>query len=82
MDDVVRRRGFAGYSSYIAKVGRADFVEIYVVLPPAYPLVAIETLDELRREIESALGGEDKDRWLTIMFTADAEAAGAATLSG
>jgi predicted Co/Zn/Cd cation transporter (cation efflux family) len=72
MDEIVRRRGFTGYSSYIAKVGRADFVEISVVLPPGYPLLAVERLDELRREIEAALGGANKDRWLTIMFTADA----------
>jgi predicted Co/Zn/Cd cation transporter (cation efflux family) len=82
MDEIVRAHGFVGYSSYIAKVGRADFVEISVVLPPGYPLVAIETLDELRREIEGALGGGNKDRWLTIMFTAEAEAPGAVAPSG
>jgi len=27
----------------------------------------------LRREIEAALGGAGKDRWLTILFTGDAD---------
>ena len=72
MDEIVRKRGLSGYSSYIAKVGRADFVEVSVLLPGGYALGTIESLDDMRREIVTALGGAGNERWLTITFTGDA----------
>jgi predicted Co/Zn/Cd cation transporter (cation efflux family) len=71
MDEIVRKRGFLSYSSYIARVGRADFVEISVILPPGYAVNTVECLDDMRREIEAALSGTGNERWLTIMFTGD-----------
>ena len=71
MDEIVRRRGFSGYSSSLAKVGRADFLEVCVLLPAGYALGTVESLDAMRREIATALGGAGNERWLTIMFTAD-----------
>lgn len=71
MDDLVGRYGFKGYTSYVAKVGRAQFIEIHVAVPPDTPLDSVAKADALRREIAEAIGGEGPQRWLTIDFTAD-----------
>jgi len=71
MDAIVARRGFEHYTSYVAKVGRAQFIEIHIVVPPYSPLSSIAMADAIRREIATAIGGEGPQRWLTIDFTAD-----------
>lgn len=71
MDDVVKRHGFKTYTSYVAKVGRAQFIEIHVAVPPGMQLDNVSTVDAIRREIAGAIGGEGPHRWLTIDFTAD-----------
>lgn len=71
MDAFVARHGLTTYSSYVARVGRAQFIELHVVLPAAYPLERIATLDALRAEIAGELGGAGPDRWLTVAFTGD-----------
>ena len=71
MDDVLKRHGFKTYTSYVAKVGRAQFIEIHVAVPPGMQLDNVSTVDAIRREIAGAIGGEGPHRWLTIDFTAD-----------
>lgn len=71
MDDIVVRRGFKSYTSYVAKVGRAQFIEIHIHVPADTPLDSVGAADTIRREIAEALGGEGPQRWLTIDFTAD-----------
>ena len=71
MDRMVEERGFVTYSSYVARVGRARFIEIYIVLPGDYPLQGIATLDAIRAEIGEYIGEPGPQRWLTIMFTGD-----------
>ncbi|HMR34328.1 MAG TPA: cation transporter [Geminicoccaceae bacterium] len=71
MDGVVARHGFAGYTSYVAKVGRARFIEVHVVVPADWRLDGIARLDAVRAEIGRALGTESPDRWLTVAFTAN-----------
>jgi predicted Co/Zn/Cd cation transporter (cation efflux family) len=71
MDDVVARHGFKTYTSYAAKVGRAQFIEIHVAVPKDKRLDNVAAADAIRREIADALGGEGPQRWLTIDFTAD-----------
>jgi predicted Co/Zn/Cd cation transporter (cation efflux family) len=71
MDGVVARHGFKTYTSYVAKVGRAQFIEIHVAVPPESPIDSVGEADALRREIAEAIGGEGPYRWLTIDFTAD-----------
>ncbi|MSP75930.1 MAG: cation diffusion facilitator family transporter [Rhodospirillaceae bacterium] len=71
MDAIVARRGFEHYTSYVAKVGRAQFIEIHIVVPPHSTLSSIAMADAIRREISVAIGGEGPHRWLTIDFTAD-----------
>ena len=71
LDVVIARHGFKTYTSYVAKVGRAQFIEIHVVVPPESPIDSVGEADAIRREIAEAIGGESPHRWLTIDFTAD-----------
>lgn len=71
MAEIVARHGFTGFTSYVAKVGRAQFIEIHVAVPHDRQLGTVATVDALRREIAEAIGGEGPQRWLTIDFTAD-----------
>ena len=71
MDAVVARHGFKTYTSYVAKVGRAQFIEIHVAVPPETAARQCSAVDAIRREIAEAIGGEGPQRWLTIDFTAD-----------
>jgi cation diffusion facilitator family transporter len=71
MDDVIARHGFATYTSYVAKVGRAQFIEIHIAVPTGMRLDNVATVDAIRREIAEAIGDEGPHRWLTIDFTAD-----------
>jgi cation diffusion facilitator family transporter len=71
MEAVVARYGFKSYTSYVAKVGRAQFIEIHIAVTPDWPLNSIATADAIRREIAEAIGEESPQRWLTIDFTAD-----------
>lgn len=71
MDGTVSRHGFKTYTSYVAKVGRAQFIEIHIAVPPQSPIDSVGKADAIRREIAEAIGGEGPHRWLTIDFTAD-----------
>jgi len=71
MEAVVERYGFRTYTSYVAKVGRAYFIEIHVVVPADFQVGSIATLDAIRREIRGAIGDQGSYQWLTIAFTAD-----------
>jgi cation diffusion facilitator family transporter len=71
MDAVVERHGFRKYTSYVAKVGRAYFIEIYVVTPPDFQVGSITTLDAIRQEISTAISDQKSYQWLTVAFTAD-----------
>lgn len=71
MDEIVARHGFRTYTSYVAKVGRAQFIEIHVAVPPDTPLDSVAKADAIRREIATAIGDEGPQRWLTVDFTAD-----------
>jgi cation diffusion facilitator family transporter len=71
LDEVVARHGFKTYTSYVAKVGRAQFIEIHVAVPPESPIDSVGEADAIRREIAEAIGGEGPHRWITIDFTAD-----------
>ncbi len=71
MDGVIARHEFKTYTSYVAKVGRAQFIEIHIAVPPESPIDSVGEADTIRREISEAIGGEGPQRWLTIDFTAD-----------
>ncbi|HSI00800.1 MAG TPA: cation transporter [Reyranella sp.] len=71
MAKIVAKYDFRSFTSYVAKVGRAQFIEIHVAVTPDWPLTSIAAGDAIRREIGDAIGGEGPQRWLTIDFTAD-----------
>ena len=76
MADFVQQHGLTTYRSYVSRVGRAQFIEVHVVLPAEFPVQRIDTLDAMRREIAQALDATGSaagpDRWLTVAFTGDA----------
>jgi cation diffusion facilitator family transporter len=69
MDQIVARHGFPGYTSYAAKVGRGQFIEIHIVVEPDWRVGTVADLDTVRNEIAAALGAEGTDVWLTVDFT-------------
>ncbi len=71
MDVVIERHGFRKYTSYVAKVGRAYFIEIYIVAPVDFPLSGIAQLDAIRQEISEAIGNPEAYQWMAVSFTAD-----------
>ena len=71
MADIGTRHGFTTYTSYVVKVGRAQVIEIHILVPPEVPLDSVAAADAIRREIGQAIGGEGPQRWLTIDFTTD-----------
>jgi cation diffusion facilitator family transporter len=70
MDSVVKERQFLDYSSYIAKAGRARFVEIHVLVSPE-SRIDTATADAIRRDVAKRLNAATPNFWLTIDFTAD-----------
>ena len=68
---IVAKYDFRSFTSYVAKVGRAQFIEIHIAVTPDWPLTSIAAADSIRREIGDAIGGEGPQRWITIDFTAD-----------
>ncbi|KTD36380.1 cation efflux protein [Legionella nautarum] len=71
LNELIEKRGFKTYSSYIAKIGRAQFIEIHIVVPPNHSISSMENLDTIHREIRDAMGGDNPQLWLTVAFTAD-----------
>ena len=71
MAKIVAKYDFRSFTSYVAKVGRAQFIEIHIAVTPDWPLTSIAAADSIRREIGDAIGDEGPQRWLTIDFTAD-----------
>ncbi|MFD1705014.1 cation diffusion facilitator family transporter [Methylopila henanensis] len=67
----VARHGFEGARTYVAKVGRSQVIEIYLLVPAGRAIGSIAELDAVREEIGAAIGGAGRDRWLTIAFTGD-----------
>jgi cation diffusion facilitator family transporter len=70
MDSIVRERTFVDYSSYVAKVGRARFVEIHVLVAPD-SRIDTAAADAIRRDIAQRLNAVFPNFWLTVDFTAD-----------
>lgn len=67
------RHGFAGFTSYVAKTGRARFVDAYFLVPPEFPALSVPAFDAIRDEIAAELDEDGAPLWLNISFTADRE---------
>ena len=70
---VAQREGFPDFEAYVAKIGRSHQIELSFLVPAAFPIGDIRTLDAIRDEVGQAIGDEGPDRWLTIIFTGDEE---------
>ncbi|WAJ29682.1 cation diffusion facilitator family transporter [Antarcticirhabdus aurantiaca] len=71
--EIAARHGIAEPHTFVAKVGRARFVEFHFLVAPDSPLGSIAAQDAVREEIGAAIGGSPRDRWLTVAFTGDAK---------
>jgi cation diffusion facilitator family transporter len=70
MKNIVSERAFVDYSSYVAKVGRARFVEIHVLVQ-GNSRIDTAAADSIRRDIAQRLNAVWPNFWLTVDFTAD-----------
>lgn len=70
-DMALKSHGFLSYRAYVAKVGRAQQIELYFIVPSSAPARTIMQWDAIRDSIGSAIGPDNPDRWLTIVFTGD-----------
>ncbi len=70
MRSVVKERAFAEYTSYVAKAGRARFIEIHILVS-SDSQINVATADGIRRDISQRLQAVRPNFWLTIDFTAD-----------
>ena len=75
-DKIVKEERFSGHRAYAARVGRSTQIEIYFIVPKDQPPRRLEDWDLLRDRIGAAVGGDPRQRWITIAFTADPERAG------
>lgn len=66
-----QKYGFLAAYSYVARVGRAEQIEMYFVAPADMPARPLSDWDRLRDEVGDALGNAGPDRWLSVTFTAD-----------
>jgi predicted Co/Zn/Cd cation transporter (cation efflux family) len=71
MDKISAKYSFNTYKTYVAKIGRAHFIEINIVTRPDFATEGVSTLDNIRQEIEDHLTEIHQKNWLTITFTAD-----------
>lgn len=71
--EAVQRHGFLDHRAYVARVGRGRQIELYFIVPKGAAPRPLEDWDAIRDEIGDAIGGESRDRWLTIAFTTDPE---------
>ena len=71
-DRIVAEKGFLDSRTYVARAGRSRMVEIHFIAPPDMPLGTAGDLDLIREAISAALGGPDRNRWLTVTITGDA----------
>jgi cation diffusion facilitator family transporter len=70
MARIMKQHGFIEYSSYVAKGGRTQFIEIHVLVSPG-SRIDVATADGIRHEIAARLDAAFPKFWLTIDFTAD-----------
>ena len=73
LDDMTKERAFLRYSSHVAQVGRARFVEIHILVPADYRVETVRAVDDIRREIAARLKASWPQTWLTVDLTADPE---------
>lgn len=68
--DLVTRHGLIDHQCYVARIGRARFIEIGFITPTKHSGFTIAELDEIRSQVAAELGGLRTADWLTVYFTA------------
>jgi predicted Co/Zn/Cd cation transporter (cation efflux family) len=69
--DVAAQHGFAEFSTYVTKTGRAHFVDMTFLAGPAMGAHPLAFFDTVRAEIVERLGATPPSHWLNIEFTMD-----------
>lgn len=69
----VEKHGLLSYRAYVARVGRSRVIELYFIVPAHWTAKTIGEWDALREEAGEAIGDSGPHRWITIVFTGDAE---------
>ena len=69
--DIVARHGFHDFTSYVAKTGRARFVDITFLAGPELGARPLDYFDGIRGEIAAALDAAPPSHWLNIEFTSE-----------
>ncbi|WP_116599970.1 cation diffusion facilitator family transporter [Primorskyibacter marinus] len=75
-DEFMKEEGFSGHRAYAARVGRGTQIELYFIVPTGQSPRRLEEWDALRDRIGAAVGGDPRQRWLTIAFTTNPDRAG------
>jgi predicted Co/Zn/Cd cation transporter (cation efflux family) len=70
---IVHRHGFVAYRSYVARMGRGRYIQLYFIVPTDWPPKRMEEWDQIRDEVSTAIGDDTPDRWLTIVFTSNSK---------
>ncbi|MEN0074808.1 MAG: cation transporter [Paracraurococcus sp.] len=68
---VVALHGFHDFTSYVAKTGRARFVDITFLAGPELGARPLDYFDAIRGEIAAALDAAPPSHWLNIEFTSE-----------
>lgn len=67
---MVAKHGFLDHQSYVARIGRARFVEIGFITRSEHAGFTVAELDKIRGEVAAEMGGLRTTDWLTVYFTA------------
>ncbi|WP_165838824.1 cation diffusion facilitator family transporter [Roseicella frigidaeris] len=68
---IAERHGFHDFTSYVAKTGRARFVDITFLAGPELGSRPLGYFDGIRGEIAAALEARPPSHWLNIEFTSE-----------
>ena len=69
MDSFMEKYKFKDYVSSVQAYGNVKMIEIDILIPKNFPKQTIVELDEIRDEIDLAIGGDPAEKWVTITFT-------------
>lgn len=70
MDDFMKRYHFLDYVTSVQAYGNVKIVEIDILIDEDFPAQTVTAFDQIRNEIDDAIGGHANEKWVTITFTA------------
>ncbi|MCI1858285.1 MAG: cation transporter [Sporolactobacillus sp.] len=71
MDEFMERYSFKDYVSSVQVYGKTQIIEINILVDRNRPIGTIADIDQIRDEIDAALGSRHSPKWLTITFTSN-----------